>query len=132
MIYYPPNWKKREDYIDNYRGACCNDSKPECVPNQPITRCDTCGKIRRREISTMHCVLCEKLILRDTADLDEMIRLQEIGELELRTLECSFDREYYVRDKETGEMVKMKERRTQKYPICGDCLRKEKAEEEAL
>lgn len=54
------------------------------VQHKPISRCDTCGTVEPREIVTMHCVLCEKFILSDTADLDEMFRLMGIGELELK------------------------------------------------
>ncbi len=58
----------------------------------------------------MHCVLCEKLIMSDTGDDKEMSRLLRTGELELRKVMCSFGRPF------------------QFYPVCGDCIRKEKAE----
>jgi hypothetical protein len=77
----------------------------------------------------MHCVLCEKFILSDTADLDEMFRLMGIGELELRKVECSFDTVIgYTTDKQTGKMIEKIGRRKQEYPVCGDCIRKEKAD----
>ena len=104
--------------------------KPVCISDQPIMRCLTCGTETSREIYTMHCVLCEKLILSDTGDDEKMVRLMQIGELQLRRVECSFDDEYYMKDRQTGEMVKVKHKRAQTYGVCGDCIRKEKAEEE--
>jgi hypothetical protein len=124
--------KRREEFEKNWRPPCCDNRQPEAIPNQSIHRCLSCGKAEPREIYTMHCVFCEKLILSDTADWDEIDRLQKIGELQLRTLECSFDVEWYEKDKETGEMVKVKQRHRQKYPVCGACIRKEKAEDEEV
>jgi hypothetical protein len=78
----------------------------------------------------MHCVLCEKLILSDTGDSEEMVRLEKIGELQIRRVECNFEIERYLKeDRQAGKMVKVKERHYQNYPVCGDCIRKERAEE---
>ena len=77
----------------------------------------------------MRCVLCEKLILSDRGDSEEMVRLLRTGELQFRKIACSFYNEYYARDNQTDKIVKVRQRRFQEYPVCGDCIRKEKAEE---
>lgn len=61
-----------------------------------------------------------------------MFRLMGIGgELELRTLKCSFDTVIgYTKDEQTGKIIEKIGRRKQNYPVCGDCIRKEKAEEQ--
>jgi hypothetical protein len=84
-----------------------------------LHRCVTCGSIRYYGPETMHCVICEKLIMKNR-DPDEIHRLLQAGEFDLRQIQCSFG----VPD-DFG-------RRVQHYPICGDCIRREKDEEEEM
>jgi hypothetical protein len=79
----------------------------------------------------MCCVKCEGVIMKDRGDQDEMIRLLRTGELQMRTLTCSFyDDEYYAKkSKDSNEMVKIKQKHSQTRTVCGFCVRKEKAEE---
>lgn len=82
--------RHRPDHIDNVR-VCCPKRKLEDILYKPIMQCINCGAIHPRQIDRRICYLCNKVIQADISDVDEFERLIEIGELEIRTYECSFD-----------------------------------------
>jgi hypothetical protein len=79
-----------------------------------------CGKIEPREMFPLNCFFCEKVIVRDRWDSEEIGRLRQIGELGVR------------RQEKRVETKRRLSWQWEEYPICGDCIRKERAEDEAF
>ena len=101
---------------------CCDRMGLKRTPENPtIYRCVSCGTTRYLGPNTMRCFSCDKLILKDRGSdegIEEMLRLTQAGELEIRQIQCSFG----ASDQFSNGVMR--------YPVCRDCIRKERTEEE--